>query len=63
MVVSSHILTEVSHTADHVGIIAEGCLAYEDELAPGTDLEWLFMDVCRRVAVERRAAGEDGGMR
>ncbi|WP_428420288.1 lantibiotic protection ABC transporter ATP-binding protein [Paraeggerthella hominis] len=63
VVVSSHILTEVSHTADHVGIIAEGCLAYEDELAPGTDLERLFMDVCRRVAVERRAAGEDGGMR
>lgn len=63
VVVSSHILTEVSHTADHVGIIAEGCLAHEGELAPGADLERLFMDVCRRVAVERGAAGEDGGVR
>lgn len=61
VVVSSHILTEVSHTADHVGIISEGRLAYEDELAPGTDLEKLFMDVCRGVTEERRAAHAEGG--
>ena len=41
--------------ADHVGIIANGRLAYEGALREGTDLEALFMDVCRR------AAGVDGG--
>ena len=61
VVVSSHILTEVSHTADCVGIIAEGRLAYEDALDPGTDLEKLFMGVCRGVAEERRAAHAEGG--
>ena len=55
VVVSSHILAEVSHMADHVGIIANGRLAYEGALREGTDLEALFMDVCRR------AAGVDGG--
>ena len=61
VIVSSHILAEVAHTADHVGIIAEGRLAYEDELAPGTDLEKLFMDVCRGVAQECRTACVEGG--
>ena len=63
VVVSSHILTEVAHMADLVGIIAEGRLAYEGELAAGTDLERLFMDVCRGVAAERRAANANGGAR
>lgn len=63
VVVSSHILTEVSHVADCVGIIAEGRLAYEDALDPHTDLEQLFMDVCRSVAEERRAAHAEGGAR
>lgn len=61
VMVSSHILTEVSHTADFVGIIAEGRLAYEGKLAPGTDLERLFMDVCRAAAEERRTVGAQGG--
>lgn len=61
VVVSSHILTEVSQTADYVGIIAEGRLAYESELAQGTDLEKLFMEVCRGVAEERRRAKVRGG--
>ena len=47
VVVSSHILGEVAHVADHVGIICEGRLAFEGELTSGTDLEALFMDVCR----------------
>lgn len=48
VVVSSHILTEVAHVADHVGIICAGRLAYEGELTPAMDLEALFMDVCVR---------------
>ena len=47
VIVSSHILTEVAHVADHVGIITQGRLAYEGPLSPDVDLEALFMDVCR----------------
>ena len=50
-VVSSHILGEVGHMADDIGIITHGHLAYEAPLAPGQDLEALFMDVCRKEAV------------
>lgn len=47
VVVSSHILTEVSHMADHVGIINGGNLVHEGAITPETDLEALFMSVCR----------------
>ena len=50
VLLSSHILGEVRHTADTVGIIVGGRLAYEDALNEGEDLEALFMDVCRRGA-------------
>lgn len=48
VLVSSHILSEVQQTADDIGIIYNGRLAYESELEPGQDLEALFMDVCRK---------------
>lgn len=48
VLLSSHILGEVQHTADVVGIIVGGRLAYEDALHEGEDLEALFMDVCRK---------------
>lgn len=48
VLVSSHILSEVQQTADDIGIIYNGRLAYEGELEPGQDLEALFMDVCRK---------------
>ena len=48
VLLSSHILGEVQHTADAVGIIVGGRLAYEDALHKGEDLEALFMDVCRK---------------
>ena len=48
VLLSSHILGEVQHTADAVGIIVGGRLAYEDALHEGEDLEALFMDVCRK---------------
>ncbi|MDO4589783.1 MAG: lantibiotic protection ABC transporter ATP-binding protein [Slackia sp.] len=50
VIVSSHVLAEVSHVADRVGIIAQGTLAFEGEFERGMDLEALFMDVCRGVA-------------
>ena len=49
VIVSSHILTEVAHVANHIGIITRGRLAYEGALSPDADLESLFMDVCRNV--------------
>ncbi len=51
VVLSSHILGEVEHVADLVGIIVGGRLAYEAPLGDETDLERLFMDVCRGKAV------------
>lgn len=51
VVLSSHILGEVEHVADLVGIIVGGRLAYEAPLGDGTDLERLFMDVCMGKAV------------
>lgn len=51
VLVSSHILSEVQHTADRIGIIVGGRLAYEDELDPNENLERLFMDVCRKERV------------
>lgn len=50
VLLSSHILGEVQHTADTVGIIVGGRLVYEDALNEGEDLEALFMDVCRKGA-------------
>ena len=52
VIVSSHILTEVAHVADHVGIITQGRLAYEGPLSRDVDLESLFMDICRGVSRE-----------
>lgn len=54
VILSSHILSEVELTADHIGIIAGGVLGYEDAITPGQDLENLFM----RVVSMNRRAGE-----
>ena len=54
VILSSHILSEVQQTADHIGIIAGGVLGYESKLHPGEDLEKLFMDVVK----QNRKAGE-----
>lgn len=51
VVLSSHILGEVEHVADLVGIIVGGRLAYEAPLDGKQDLERLFMDVCLGKAV------------
>lgn len=55
IIISSHILSEVAQVADHIGIIAQGRLAYQDRLDPSTDLEGLFMRVCKDVSFQ---AGE-----
>ena len=47
IIVSSHILSEIEHVADYIGIISNGVLGYEGRLERGTDLEDLFMKVVR----------------
>lgn len=47
VILSSHILSEVQQTADHIGIIAGGVLGYEGRLNANENLERLFMDVVK----------------
>ena len=47
MILSSHILSEVEQIADHIGIIANGKLEYENEIHKGVDLENIFMKVAK----------------
>ncbi|WP_018750252.1 lantibiotic protection ABC transporter ATP-binding protein [Paenibacillus sanguinis] len=48
VILSSHLLSEVEHTADHIGILAGGVLAYQNAINPDIDLESLFMDIARK---------------
>lgn len=45
VILSSHILSEVEQMADHIGIIANGKLGYENKIHKGADLEKIFMNV------------------
>ncbi|MDE7341578.1 MAG: lantibiotic protection ABC transporter ATP-binding protein [Lachnospiraceae bacterium] len=47
VILSSHILSEVELIADDIGIIVNGSLEYSGRIAPGEDLEKLFMEVVR----------------
>lgn len=39
VIISSHILSEIQMTADHIGIIANGVLGYQDRIHQDEDLE------------------------
>ena len=45
VIISSHILSEIQMIADHIGIIANGVLGYQDRIHQGEDLEKLFTEV------------------
>ena len=45
VIFSSHILSEASQVAGHIGIIAGGVLGYSGRISPGDNLEKLFMEV------------------
>lgn len=47
VILSSHILTEVSQLVDHIGIISDGELKYQGSISHDEDLEKLFMNVVR----------------
>ncbi|MDD3415302.1 MAG: lantibiotic protection ABC transporter ATP-binding protein [Lachnospiraceae bacterium] len=48
VILSSHILSEVEQIANHIGIIANGKLWYQEPIHVDQDLESLFMDVVRK---------------
>lgn len=52
VILSSHILSEVQQTADDIGIIANGALAYSGRINQEEDLEKLFMQVVREAERE-----------
>lgn len=47
VILSSHILAEVEQTADHIGIINNGKLQYQNIINHDDNLEDLFMDVIK----------------
>ena len=51
VILSSHILSEVEQIVDHIGIISDGILGYQDAVTPKQNLEELFMQV---VSMNRR---------
>lgn len=52
VVLSSHILSEVEMTADHIGIIMGGVLGYSGKIKPGQNLEQLFMQIALEAGGE-----------
>lgn len=51
VIISSHILSEIEQTADHIGIIVNGKLTYQEELSRAENLEQLFMDIVKKEGV------------
>ena len=51
VVISSHLLDEVAHTADHLGVLADGVLRWQgpiEQFAPSSDLETAFFRLTQR---------------
>jgi len=55
VILSSHILSEVELVANHIGIICNGMLQYQNEIHKGDDLENLFMKVVKESRNEEDA--------
>ena len=51
--ISSHILSEIQQTADHIGILVNGKMGYEGPVTEDMDLESLFM----KIAAAEREVG------
>lgn len=56
VIVSSHILTEIAQTADHIGIIVNGVLGYQGGMPETGRLEELFMKIAKKEAVTKNTA-------
>lgn len=53
VIISSHILSEIQQTADHIGILVNGKMGYEGPVTENMDLESLFM----KIAAAEREVG------
>lgn len=49
VILASHILSEVEQVADHIGIMANGQLLYQEKIQENMDLERLFLDIVRKA--------------
>lgn len=56
VILSSHILAEVEQIADHIGIINNGRLAYQNAISHQENLEELFMNVVKKGRRENEHA-------
>lgn len=56
VILSSHILAEVEQIADHIGIINNGCLEYQNAINHQENLEELFMNVVKKGRRENEHA-------
>lgn len=52
VIVSSHILSEIAKTADHIGIIVNGVLGYQGSMPEADRLEELFMKTAAQQSHE-----------
>lgn len=53
VMISSHILSEIRQTADHIGIISGGRLGFEGKIDEKENLEELFMEIAAKGRTER----------
>ena len=53
VMISSHILSEIRQTADHIGIISGGRLGFEGKIDEKENLEELFMEIAAEGRMER----------
>lgn len=52
IIVFTHILSEITQIADHIGIIVDGKLRYQDEITKEEELERLFVEVIKKAGEE-----------
>ena len=57
VIVSSHILSEIAQTADHIGIIVNGELGYQGGMPEPDRLEKLFMEIAAKKSISLEASG------
>ena len=58
VILSSHMLSEVEQVAQHIGIISNGILGYQNEIHKDDDLEKLFMKIVKESRKEEDASND-----
>lgn len=53
VIISSHILSEIQQTADHIGIISNGSLGFAGRVDEHENLEELFMEITAKGRADR----------